>query len=152
MTPETASSPASPENAEWAARNLQDQVRHLEDALLAQQDALQECRQRLAIFEAAAGERLRVILEGDELLKTSAQAILTLQAEAGELRLQIQELETSAASHTEERQRLERACREATRGVEELANRERALTREILELRNERLVHSILRRLNSLFS
>jgi len=152
MAPETASSPAGSENTEWAARNLRDQVRQLEAALLAQQDVLQECRQRLAIFEEAAGERLRVILEGDELLKTSAEAILALQSETGKLRRQIHELETSAACHAEERQRLQGACSEVGRGMEELANRERALTREILELRNEWLVHSILRRLSSLFS
>ena len=152
MSPETASSPGGSENAEWAVHNLRDRVRQLEAALLSKEDLLEQCRQRLAIFEEAASERLRVIQEGDELLKTRAEAILTLQAEAAQLRLQVQELASTAAGHAEERQRLQRACGEAGRGMEELGNRERALTREILELRNERLVHSILRRLNSLFS
>ena len=152
MSPETASGTGGPENLKWDGRDLRDQVRQLESALLAQQDLLQQCRQRLAIFEEAAGERLRVIQQGAELLKANAAAILAQEAEAGQLRLQVQVLASSAAGHAEERQRLQRASREASRGMEELASRERTLTRENLELRNERLVHSILRRLSNLFS
>ena len=152
MSPETAISPGGTENAERTIRDLRDQVRQLESALLAQQDLLEQSRQRLAIFEEAASERLLVIQKGDELLQARAEAILALQAETAQLRIQVQELASTAAGHAEERQRLRRARGETGRGMEELANRERALTHEILELRNERLVHSILRRLNSLFS
>lgn len=152
MSPETASGTGGPENLKWDGRDLRDQVRRLESALLAQQDLLQQCRQRLAIFEEAAGERLRVIQHGAELLKADAAAILAQEAEAGQLRLQVRELASTAAGHAEERQRLQRASREASRGMEELASRERTLTRENLELRNERLVHSILRHLSNLFS
>ena len=152
MSPETASGTGGPENSEWDGLDLRDQVRRLESALLTQQDLLQQCGQRLAIFEEAAGERLRVIQQGAELLKDNAAAVLALEAEAAQLRLQVRELASTAAGHAEERQRLQRACREAGRGMEELASRERTLTRENLELRNERLIHSVIRRLSSLFS
>ena len=189
MSPETAISPGGAENAELAVRNLRNQVCQLESTLLEREALLQQCRQSQAIFEDAAAERLQVIQQGDELLRARADAILALQREAVQLRLQLndlytaskvlahplpdghgsvteprgrpqsvttlsiaQELASPATIVAEERQRLQRACREAGRGMEELASRERALTREILELRNEGLLHSLVRRVSSLLS
>ena len=82
-----------------------------------------------------------MIQRGDELLRSRAEENQALHAE-------LRELEAAAGS---ERIRLQRAWREGGRGMAELANRERALTSELLELRNEGLLHSIIRRLRSLF-
>lgn len=113
--------------------------------MLSPEAALEECRERLAIFENAALERLRVIEHGDALLRGQAETIALLQQEISDLRL---ELQKDAA----ERAKLERACQEAGRGMAELANRERALSLANLELRNEGLLHSIIRRLSNLLS
>jgi len=156
MEPEIAVSPGGLETPEWAAHNLRSQVSQLEALLVSQQSLLADCRKRQALFEEAAGERLRVIQQGDQLLQTRAQAIQMLQGEADQLRLRVKELiielEASAASAAAERQRLRSVCREAGRGMEELASRESALTRELLELRNEGLIHSMIRRLRNIFS
>jgi hypothetical protein len=124
----------SPETAPGAG----EQVTQLEAAL-------EKCRERLAIFEKAAVERLRVIEQGDALLRGQAETIAALQQEIDGLQL---ELQKGAVEHA----RLERAREEAGRGMAELANRERALTLENLELRNEGLLHSIIRRLRNLLS
>jgi len=107
--------------------------------------ALEKCQERLAIFENAAVERLEVIEKGDALLRDQAEKIAALQEQIIGLQL---ELQTGIAEST----KLERACKEASRGMAELANRERALTAENLELRNEGLLHSISRRLRNLSS
>jgi transcriptional regulator NrdR family protein len=107
--------------------------------------ALEKCQERLATFENAAVERLEVIEKGDALLRDQAEKIAALQQQSIELRL---ELQTGNAENT----KLERASQETSRGMAELANRERTLTAENLELRNERLLHSISRRLRNLSS
>jgi hypothetical protein len=139
-----------------SVRNLRDQVAQLESALLAQQRLLEECRERKELFEHAAEERLRVIEHGDQLLRSRAETISALQQETRQLRLQVdrleQDLAVSVARHREERNRVQRAYGEAGRGMAELAARERALVREILELRTEGLLHSIIRRLRSILS
>ena len=142
MEPESAINSGGSENAERTIDNLRDQVRQLETALLGQQTLLAECGQRLAMFEDAANERLRVIQRGDELLRSRAEENQALHAELREL----------GATADRERIRLQRAWRENGRGMAELANRERALTSELLELRNEGLLHSVIRRLRSLIS
>jgi hypothetical protein len=127
-----------PEDSDAAIGNLRDQVRHLEATLLL-------VNQRAAMFETAAAERLSVIEHGDQLLQARAQTIFALEEKVTALQQQLDRA-------TPEQKHLENACREAKRGMEELANRERAQTREILELRNEGLLHSIIRRARSLFS
>ena len=141
MEPESAINRGGSEDAERTMGNLRDQVSQLETALLAQQALLAECEQRRAMFEDAANERLQVIQHGDELLRSRAEEIQALHAELREL----------GAAADSERIRLQRAWRENGRGMAELANRERALASELLELRNEGLLHSIIRRLRSLF-
>ncbi|MFN0101026.1 MAG: hypothetical protein ACKV2U_02930 [Bryobacteraceae bacterium] len=134
-----------PSESPAAVQNLREQVSNLELALLRQRSLLEQCRQRQALFENAAAERLVVIERGDRLLKERADEI-------DRLRRQIEELTQAIAGHAEERNRLEGAYRESSRGMAELASRERTLTREILELRNEGLLHSIVRRLSGIFS
>lgn len=133
LSPESA-----PGSVDSELSELREQVAQLEDAL-------ETCRERLAIFENAAVERLQVIEKGDALLRGRAETIAALQQEIGQLRLELQQ-------GAEEQKRLDRACQEASRGMAELAGRERALTAENLELRNEGLLHSIIRRLRSLLS
>lgn len=145
MEPETAISPGGSENEEGTVGNLRDQIGQLESLLLAQKALLEECRQGRSIFEDAAAERLRVIEHGAELLRAGADEIQALRAELGRHA-------SSAAGAAEERMRLESSLREACRGVAEMASRERALTGEILELRHEGLLHSIVRRMSRLFS
>lgn len=117
---------------------------------------MQECAQRLAMFENAAGERLRVIEHGDTLLKQQQGTIDQLRAEAdaalGRAGALEKELAEAVRRQAEERERLEAARLETGRGVMELAVRERQLTAEILELRNEGLIHSIIRRISGIFS
>lgn len=151
---ETAVDPNDLERFDWSVRNLRDQVRELESALLLQRATLEESRRQLEVFETAAAERLRVIEEADELLRTRAGTIAALEAEMVRLQeaasaatAQIAEMERK---HAAEVVRLERARREDRRGMDELAARERTLTAEILELRHEGLVHSIIRRLRDL--
>jgi chromosome segregation ATPase len=143
-------------DSDSCVRHLKDQVAQLESALLAHQALLVECQQRQAFFEHAAEERLRVIEHGDQLLRSRAETISALQEETRQLRLQVdrvvQELAVSVARHREERNRVQRAYSEAGRGMAELAARERALVREILELRSEGLLHSIIRRFRSILS
>ena len=70
---------------------------------------------------------------------------------AGQVRANIDRVLPLAAAAAE-KQRLELACLDAKRGMEELAARERAQIRQILELRNEGLLPSILRRVRELFA
>jgi hypothetical protein len=135
-------------------------IQHDENRLETARQELAQSRQLQASFEAVATERLRVIEEGGQLLRTRAETILALekkiqilQADLAESRQQHDDalgLATSRAAA--EQKRLELACREAKRGMEELAARERAQTRELLELRNEGLLHSIIRRIQALFA
>jgi chromosome segregation ATPase len=156
LPPESAIPVGDSDPSDWTVRNLRDQVSQLEAALLAERALLRQCQESHAIFEHAAKERLLVIERGSDLLQNRADEIAALRQEAAALRLEVSrltgQLDSSAAAHAQERERLAGACREASRGMEELANRERSLTREILELRNEGLLHSIIRRLSRLFS
>ncbi|MBL8240900.1 MAG: hypothetical protein JNM66_26000 [Bryobacterales bacterium] len=147
---------SNPEVSEQAIRNLTAQVQQLELLLLSHRTRMQECAQRLAMFENAAGERLRVIEHGDTLLKQQQGTIDQLRAEAdaalGRAGALEKELAEAVRRQAEERERLEAARLETGRGVMELAVRERQLTAEILELRNEGLIHSIIRRISGIFS
>jgi chromosome segregation ATPase len=138
LPPESEPGTGDSELSESVIRNLRDQVTQL-DAVL------KKCQERLAMFENAAVERLHVIEKGDALLRGQAETVAAMQQEISQLRLELKE-------GAEERAKLERACQEAGRGMVELANRERALTGQILELRNEGLLHSIIRRIRSLLS
>ena len=139
-----------------AAGHLRQQVRELELALTAAHSALQECRQQKEMFETAASERLEVILRGEKLLKARMEAIAGLQEESAQLRQQADELAAQLTAATAQRSDLERRAlrqaNESARGMAELAERERKLTIENLELRNEGLLHSIIRRISRIFS
>jgi hypothetical protein len=135
-------------------------IAHTENQLDAVRQELAQSRQSQASFEAVATERLRVIEEGGQLLQARAEVILalektiqSLQSDLAESRQQHEEALSQAISRAAaEQKRLELSCREAKRGMEELAARERAQTQELLELRNEGLLHSIIRRVQALFA
>lgn len=156
LPPESEKHAGVPETSAWAFRNLTAQVRQLEMVLLAQSSELQQCRERAEVFETAAAERLTVIERGDQLLHSQRETIAELQRQLNELRTEMDaarnELFRFQAQQSEEQRRLETAKLEALRGTEELAYRERVLTRENLELRNEGLLHSIIRRIRSIGS
>jgi hypothetical protein len=121
---------------------------------------LEQAQQAHAAFEAVSIERLRVIEDGGRLLQDRAAEIARLKERIQELQSSVDEtrqqsadtVEAAVRRAAEEEERLTLACREAKRGMEELAARERAQTREILELRNEGLLHSIIRRVRALFA
>ncbi len=144
-----------PEVSEQAVRNLTEQVQQLELLLLTQRGQLQDCAQKLAMFETAACERLRVIEHGDALLRQQKDTIERVRREASGWQERAEALEaqlgTDGEQYAAERRRLEQARLEAGRGMRELAERERRLTAEILELRNEGLLHSMIRRIRRIF-
>lgn len=143
------------EISETAVRNLREQVVQLELTVLAQQAELQGCAQRAAMFEHAAAERLRVIEQGDQLLQAQRGVIAEWEQTGAELQRRADALaregQAAITAQVEEREANERVRREAGRAMEELAGRERALMREILELRDEGLLHSIIRRISNIF-
>jgi chromosome segregation ATPase len=146
----------TPEMAERTSESLRQQVRELEQGLLAARAALLECAQQREMFETAAGERLAAILHGEALRKAQLETVAGLQEESAGLLQRVAELEARLAEVAAERAHWERRAlqqeRELARGMAELAERERNLTRENLELRNEGLLHSIIRRISSLLS
>jgi len=149
LPPEPVVGAGDREPSESLIRQLREQVSQLELAVLERQESLETCQERLAIFESAACERLRVIEQGAALLYERDSSIKSLELAIARLR---HEFEALASDRTVEREQSERANREALRGMAELALRESALTREIVELRNEGLLHSIIRRIGCLLS
>jgi chromosome segregation ATPase len=146
---------AAAETAEQINQTLRQQVRELETGLVAAHTALRECREQKEMFETAAGERLAAILHGETLLTARMEAITALRAELERVQREFGECQERLAAALAENAAVEararHAARESARGMAELAERERRLTQENLELRNQGLLHSICC-LSSLFS
>jgi len=124
-------------------------------------EELFQAKSRAAVELEEEAIRLR------ESLRIAREAHAALEAELAALSVDLQEVRATAAQdrldlETAHAEALAAECartaaaeagrREASRGSEELALRERTLTRQLLELRSEGLLHSIVRRVRNLFS
>lgn len=124
---------------------LQDQLRQaygqLDESARAAETAAADHAKELSHAYALLQQRdslLENLNQQTAALQDRIARLETIEPQLPLLLSQIQQLETDAA--------------ELRRGLRELAARERALTAENLELRNEGLVNSIIRRARNLFS
>ena len=143
MLPPGANTEASPQNdtAWWALQNLREQVRHWESLLLHQRAHLADCIRQKDLFEKAALERLAVIEEGQKLIRERENRISQLAGQISALQKQLEangeETMRLRDQHLRDRAELTRTSLEADRGMAELAQREKALTAQVLELQSE---------------
>lgn len=127
-----------------ALRNLREQVTALEATALILQARLSESRERAAMLAASAEERLQVIQKGDTLLREKQEAIRLLEQKLAGTEESVERLRRQLAQ-PEDRH-------EENRALKELAARELKLTQELLVLKKEGLLHSIVRRVRSLLT
>lgn len=142
--PDSSIGPAGSDLSEIAIRNLREQVQTLEANVLTLHARLEEARERRTFFEAAAAERLQVIQRGDSLLRARSETIQDLEQKLTEISGVAESLRSQLAAASDRK--------EESRSLAELAARERNLTRELLELKKEGLLHSIVRRVRKLLS
>ncbi len=157
MPPEVnAVAPPQDEPSLWALQNLKEQVRHWESLLLHQRSHLADCIRQRDVFERAAQDRLAVIDEGQRLIRERDHRITQLTGQISSLREQLaaagEEVSRLSEQYRLERVELKRACLEAGRGMTELAQREKALTAQVLELQREGLIDSVIRRISALIT
>ena len=132
-----------------ALHRAQDQLSVLETAAAGQAEQLIESQQR---FHLAAAEQAELLSQSQDLLRQRDAAIRELSRQLADQQAQRESLEQQLPPLHARIQQLEVDVAERRRGSLELAARERTLTAELLELRNEGLLHSIIRRARTLFS